>query len=174
MAEGPYVAAARRDDGSVPPVDLIAAFERGIADLKGALAGMPAGEWAARPIPGQWSTLEVVAHLVSTEIYFSDRVERTIALERPLLMGVDERPYPARLNFEAYDMEEQLALFEALRRHITRVLRLQSEESWVRTAVHSELGLVTLRQLVLLMTGHVAHHLGFIAAKRRVLEGADT
>ncbi len=173
MAEGPYVTAARNDDGSVPPTELISAFERGVADLRAAVAGMSAEEGRARPIPGQWSTLEVVAHLVSTEIYFSDRVERTIALERPLLMGVDERPYPARLNFQAYDMEEQLALFESLRRHLARVLRLQPAESWTRTAVHSELGLVTLRQLVLLMTGHVAHHLGFIAAKRRALRGAD-
>lgn len=171
MAEGPYFVAARNDDGSVPSAELIAAFERGIADLHEALAGMPAEEWTARPVDGQWSTLEVVAHLVSTEIYFADRIERTIAIDRPLLIGVDERPYPDRLHFQAYDMGEQLALFQALRRHLTRVLQLQPSEAWGRTAVHSELGLVTLRQLVLLMTGHLTHHLGFIAAKRRALAG---
>lgn len=174
MADASYVAAARKDDGSISSIELIAAFERGIADLRGALAGMPSGEWTARPVPGQWSTLEVVAHVVGTEIYFGDRVERTIAVDRPLLLGVDERPYPARLNFQAYDMEEQLALFEAMRRHLARVLRLQPAEAWERTAIHSEHGLVTLRHLVLLMTGHLTHHLGFIAAKRRALEGAGS
>lgn len=171
MAEGPYVAAAKGDDGSLSPGDLIARFEHGMVDLRNAIAGMTPEQWTARPIPGQWSTLEVVAHVVGTEIYFADRVERTIALDRPLLIGVDERPYPSRLNFQSYDMDEQLALFDAMRKHLTRVLRLQPPKSWGRTAVHSEHGLVTLRQLVLLMTGHLTHHLGFIAAKRRALEG---
>ena len=62
----------------------------------------------SRPIAGKWSTLEVVAHLADTEIYYTDRIERTIALDRPLLMGVDERPYPERLNYQALDLAEQL------------------------------------------------------------------
>jgi len=102
----------------------------------------------------------VVSHLADKEIYFTDRIERTIALERPLLMGVDERPYPQRLNYQAFDLAEQLALFAALRRHAVRILRMP---------VHSETGLVTLRQLVLQAVRHLRHHLPFIAAKRAAL-----
>src|SRR5262249_4602864 len=120
-----YLAATQRDDESVGTADLIAAHERGIDDLRTAVAAMAAAEILSRPIPRQWSTLEVVAHLADTEIYYTDRIERTIALERPLLMGVDERLYPERLNYHAFDLAEQLALFTALRRHGTRILRLQ-------------------------------------------------
>ena len=123
----------------------------------------------ARPIAGKWSTLEVVCHLADTEIYLSDRIERTIALERPLLIGVDERLYPAKLNYQAFDLDEQLDLFRSLRRHVARILKLQPDEAWQRTAVHSETGLVTLRQLVLQAIRHVRHHLGFIAEKRAKL-----
>jgi hypothetical protein len=164
-----YMAATQRDDESVGTADLIAAYERGTADLRTAVAGMTAEQVLSRPIPGKWSTLEVVAHLADTEIYYTDRIERTLALEWPLLLGVDERAYPGRLNYQAFDLAEQLDLFTALRRHGTRILRLQPPEAWLRVAVHSETGLVTLRQLVLQAVRHVRHHLPFLAEKRAAL-----
>src|SRR5262245_19611659 len=164
-----YLAATPRDDESVTSTDLIAAYQQGIDDLRAAVAGMTAEQILSRPIPGKWSTLEVVAHLADTEIYYTDRIKRTIALERPLLMGVDERAYPGRLNYQAFDLAEQLDLFTALRRHGTRLLRLQPPEAWLRVAVHSETGIVTLRQLVLQAVRHVRHHLPFLAEKRAAL-----
>jgi Protein of unknown function (DUF664). len=166
-----YMAATQRDDESVGTADLIAAYEQEIDDLRTAVAGMTTEQVLARPIPGKWSTLEVVAHLADTEIYYTDRIERTIALERPLLLGVDERPYPERLNYQAFDLAEQLDLFTALRRHGTRILRAQPPEAWLRVAVHSETGIVTLRQLVFQAVRHVRHHLPFIAEKRAAMRG---
>ena len=44
------------------------------------------------------------------------------------------------------------------------------QQAWSRTAVHSESGLLTLRQLVLQAVRHLRHHLPFIAEKRAALE----
>lgn len=154
---------------SLSPVELIAAYEHGIDDLRSAVAGMTAEQLRARPIAGKWSTLEVVCHLAGSEIFHTERIERTAALERPLLLGVDERPYPERLSYQALDIGEELALFAALRRHAARILRLLPPEAWERTAVHSETGLVTLRQLVQTYVQHLHHHLKFIAEKRAAL-----
>ena len=52
---------------------------------------------------------------------------------------------------------------------MARILRLLDDGAWSRTAVHSETGLVTLRQLVLHAVRHLDHHLGFVAEKRRAL-----
>jgi hypothetical protein len=169
MKYADYMADAQRDDESVGSADLIAAYEQGIEDLRAAVAGMTAEQVLSRPIPGRWSTLEVVAHLADTEIYYTDRIERTIALERPLLIGVDERLYPERLNYQAFDLAEQFDLFTALRRHGARILRLQPPEAWLRVGVHSETGIVTLRQLVFQAVRHVQHHLPFIAEKRAAM-----
>jgi len=171
MTNSDYMTGMQRDDASVGTADLIAAYERGIEDLRTAVAGMTPEQIRSQPIPCKWSTLEVVAHLADTEIYFTDRIERTIALERPLLIGVDERPYPERLNYQGFDLAEQLNLFTALRRHGTRILRSQPPEVWLRVGVHSETGLVTLRQLVFQAVRHVQHHLPFIAEKRAALRG---
>jgi hypothetical protein len=159
----------QKDDDTLSTAELIAAYEQGIDDLRKAVAGMTPEQVLTRPIPGKWSTQECVSHLADAEIHFTDRIERTSALERPLLIGVDERPYPARLNYQALDLAEELALFTALRRHAARILRIQPPEVWQRTAVHSETGLVTLQQLVLQEVRHLRHHLPFIAEKRKAL-----
>jgi hypothetical protein len=166
-----YMAEMQRDYDFVSTADLSTTYEQGIGDLRTAVAGITAEQVLSRPVPGRWSTLEVVAHLADTEIYYTDRIERTIALERPLRIGVDERPYPERLNYQAFDLAEQLALFTALRRHGTRILRLQPPEAWQRVGVHSETGLVTLRQQVFQAVRHVRHHLPFLAEKRVAMRG---
>jgi uncharacterized damage-inducible protein DinB len=172
MQDSEYMTMMQRDDASLGNAELIAAYEQGIEDLRAAVHGMTSEQVLARPVPGKWSTQEVVSHLADTEIYFTDRIERTIALERPLLLSVDERPYPERLNYQAFDLGEELALFAALRRHAVRILGMQRPEAWQRTAVHTETGLVTLRQLVLQAVRHLRHHLPFIAEKRAALAGA--
>jgi hypothetical protein len=159
----------QRDDDSLRSADLIAAYERGIDDLRSAVTGMRKEQVLARPVPGRWSTQECVSHLADTEIFFTDRIVRTIAMDRPLLMSADEKLYIERLDYQSFDLDEQLALFTALRRHAARILRAQPPEAWTRTAIHSQSGLLTLRQLVLQAVRHLRHHLSFIAEKRAAL-----
>ena len=169
MQSSEYMAMMQRDDETLGSAELVAAYEQGIDDLRAAVAGMTKEQLLARPVPGKWSTQECVSHLADTEIFFTDRIVRTIAMDRPLLIGVDEKLYMERLDYQGFDLEEQLALFTALRRHATRILRAQPPEAWRRTAVHSESGLVTLRQLVLQAVQHLRHHLPFIIEKRTAL-----
>lgn len=166
-----YMLAMMRDDATLTPAAMLAAFTQQIAELQSAVAGMTDEQIRARPIPGKWSTLEVVAHLADTEIYFTDRMLRTIALDHPLHIGVDERDYTARLYYQELVFREQLEVFVALRRRTARILQLQPDDVWQRTAVHSETGLVTLRALVQQAIRHTNHHLPFIAEKRRALAG---
>ena len=168
-----YMTMMQRDDDSLSHDELIAAYERGIEDLREAVAGMTPDQVLARPVPGKWSTQECVSHLADTEIFFTDRIVRTIALDHPLLMSADERFYIERLDYQSFDLAEELALFAGLRRHAVRILRRQPPEAWQRTAIHSGSGLVTLRQLVWQSVRHLAHHLPFIAEKRAALEAAS-
>jgi hypothetical protein len=164
-----YMAGMQEDDPSLSPAELIAAYEQGITDLLRSVDGMTPEQSKARPIPGKWSTIECVAHLAGTEIYFTDRIERTIALDHPLLMSTDEKPYPDRIGFQDLDLVEEGALFVALRKHVSRVLKRQPPEVWNRTAVHTGSGILNLRQLVLQSIRHLRHHLPFIAEKRAAL-----
>ena len=173
MQQPEYMAAMLGDDGSLGHEELVSAYEQGIDDLQSAVAGMTSEQVLARPVPGKWSTIECVGHIADTEIFFTERIVRTIAMDRPLLMRPDETLYIERLDYQGFDLDEQLALFIALRRHAVRILRAQPPEAWSRIAVHSESGLLTLRQLVLQAARHLQHHLPFIAEKRAALEESE-
>jgi hypothetical protein len=101
-------------------------------------------------------------------------MKRTIATDRPLLLGGQAGRYPESLRYHDREIDEELDLIALTRRQMARTLRLLPEGAWSRTAVHSETGLVTLRQLVLHAVRHQDHHLWFVAEKRRALEGQDS
>ena len=123
----------------------------------------------ARPVAAKWSTLEVVCHICDSEQFLADRLKRTLAMNRPLLLGADPDRYPEAVRYHDRDLEEELALVALTRRQVVRVFKVVPAEAWLRTAVHNEGGLVTLRQLVLHATRHLKHHVRFIQEKRQTL-----
>ncbi len=169
MIEKDYMAGMQRDDPAVSSSELIDAFERGADEYLAALDGLSPEEIRTRPVPGRWSPIELVAHVTDTEVYFCERILRTLAENRPLLMSVDESPYPERLGYPDLDLADEMAVFSALRRRVGRVLRGQPAEAWHRKGVHSASGVVSVRQLVFQAIRHARHHLRFLDEKREAL-----
>ena len=66
--------------------------------LRGAVAGMTRDQLLARPVPGKWSTQEVVCHPADYEPIYADRMKRVIALEGPELLRGDPGLFAARLT----------------------------------------------------------------------------
>ena len=58
----------------------------GSSAVRRAVAGMSREQVLARPVPGRWSTLEVVCHLADSEAIYADRMKRVLAEDRPLLI----------------------------------------------------------------------------------------
>jgi uncharacterized damage-inducible protein DinB len=160
---------AQKDDDTLTVADLISAYEKGVDELRLAVAGMTVEQLRSRPSAGKWSTLEVVCHVADCEQFFADRLKRTVAMDRPLLLGADGFRYPEPLHYQDHDLAEELELVAVTRRQVARTLRLVAPDAWQRTAVHSESGLVTLRQLLLHAINHLRHHLRFVAEKRTAM-----
>ena len=169
MQEPIGVADAQKDDGMLPVAELIAAYEQGVEELRSAVAGMTVEQLTSRPVAGKWSTLEVVCHIADCEQFFADRMKRTVAMERPLLLGADGFRYPEPLGYQEHDLKLEIDLVATTRRQMAGTLRLIASAAWQRTAVHSETGMVTLRQLLLHAINHLRHHLRFVAQKRAAL-----
>ena len=169
MQASTTVADAQRDDDALTATDLISAYENGVEELRVAVAGMTVEQLRSRPVAGKWSTLEVVCHIADCEQLFADRLKRTVAMDRPLLLGADGFRYPEPLRYQDHDLVEELDLVAVTRRQTARTLKMVASDAWQRTAVHSETGLVTLRQLLLHAINHLRHHLRFVAEKRAAL-----
>src|SRR5262249_48763182 len=124
---------SQRDDPSLGPQQLIADYEAGPGLLRGVVAGLTREQLVSRPVAGKWSTLEVVCHVCDSEQLFSDRIKRTLALDRPLLVAADPEGYPEAVRYHDRDLEEELALIELTRRQTARILKLVPSEAWQRT-----------------------------------------
>jgi hypothetical protein len=145
------------------------AYLAGVQTVKNAVAGMSREQLVARPVPGKWSSLEVVCHLADFEPILADRMKRIIAEERPTLLGADEKRFAAALAYHERDLQEELALIEQTRRQMARILRTLPAEALARVGVHNERGPLTLERMLAGATNHIQHHVRFIAEKRQAL-----
>lgn len=148
---------------------LIESYLAGPAMLRQTVAGMTREQVLARPVPGRWSTLEVVCHLADFEPVFADRMKRVIALEQPTLLGADENRFAATLAYHDRDLEEELAIIDKTRTQMGRILKKLPAEALARVGVHSERGPRTLEQLLESAVNHIQHHVKFIHEKRKAL-----
>jgi hypothetical protein len=123
----------------------------------------------ARPVPGKWTTMEVVCHLADSEQSWAHRMKRIIAEERPLLIGYDESHFAKTLFYHEHDVAEELALIEQTRAQMAKILRKVPSSAWDRTGIHTERGLITLKEMLDVEVAHIPHHVRFIEEKRRAL-----
>lgn len=149
--------------------ELVAAYRAGSAALRDVVFGMDAEALRARPIEGMWSTLEVLCHVADCDQFLADRMKRTVGMERPLLVGADASAYPEVLHYHDRDPELQLRLLELTREQMAADLDRLGPDEWQRTAVHTETGLVTLRQQLLHTVRHLEYHVETVRQKRVAL-----
>src|SRR5438105_4907681 len=95
-----------------PLPELITSYLADVQTLRKAVAGLSREQVRARPVPGKWSTLEVVCHLADFEPILADRMKRVIAEDRPTLIGADEGRFAATLAYQERDLEEELTIIE--------------------------------------------------------------
>ncbi len=134
-----------------------------------AIEGMTRAELLARPVPGKWSTQEVILHLMDSDLVGSDRMKRVIAEEKPLLIGYNETLFVRNLGYDRLDAGLACEIFEKNRVMTGAILRDQPPEIFQRAGVHSERGLETLEEFVRGYADHLDHHLKFILEKRKAL-----
>src|SRR3954470_14311425 len=138
------------------PNELADAYLKGSADLRAAVAGMTRDQLTARPVAGKWSTLEVVCHLADFEPIFVERMKRVLALgDAPLLLAADENQFFAALRYHDRDAAEELAVVDATRAQMARLIRALTPDQLQLTGVHSKKGLITLERVITVAIGHV-------------------
>jgi len=164
-----HVARLTREEHPMKYDALIEQYLAGPDLLRRAVGGMTKEQLLARPIPGKWSTLDVVCHIADYEPIYADRMKRVIALNEPELLKGDPGLFAARLAYDQRDVEEELALIELTRRQMARILRELKPEDFLRRGGHSRDGALTLEILLQRITSHIPHHVGFIEEKKRAM-----
>ncbi len=154
---------------SASSAELIAAYRNGPATLRQAVSGMDPDSLRARPIAGKMSSLEVLCHIVDSDQFMCDRIKRTIATDKPMLMGVESADYPGPLSYHERDPELDLRLLEVQREQLAADLERLAPDAWERTANHSENGVQTLHEIFHHAVEHLEDHVERIAEKRAAM-----
>jgi len=152
---------------------LINEYAVGPQKLRDAIAGMTPDQIDVAPVPGKWSTRQVICHLADFEPVYADRMKHVIAEDQPSFAGGFHQQFAEHLAYDQRDIEEELTMIEVTRSQMARILRSLHPEAFKRTGIHSVDGPMTLRSLLERITNHIPHHVEFIEEKKRAMESGD-
>ena len=146
--------------------ELIDQWERGGEKLALAIRGLSPEDLTCFPIPGKWSIQQVVIHLMDSDLIATDRMKRTIAEDKPTLIGYDETKFIQHLFPDEQSAEDAVKIFDLNRRMFAKVLRKVPASAWDRVGMHNERGPTTLGKQLEYYVKHLDHHLKFVHEKR--------
>jgi hypothetical protein len=153
--------------------EIIESYLAACAAVQTAFSDMGRELLMARPVPGKWSAMEVLCHLVDTDLSTAFRIRTTLASISPRLTAATPVERSTILGAETRDPAEEIALFKAIRTQTARILRSMPADALDRQAVlvkpGSEEVTRTVRQFLTGITAHVGHHLSFVEEKRLAL-----
>jgi hypothetical protein len=149
---------------------LIEQYLLGPEILRRAVSGMSDEQLDARPIPGKWSTRDVVMHLADFDLIYAGHMKRVIAEDRPTLSDPDADLFASQLAYDKRDVDENIWLMKTIRRHMAPILRTIDADDFMRIGMHSEEGPLSLGELLERVTDHIPHHVRSIEEKRRALD----
>ena len=116
-----------------------------------------------KPAPERWSIAEVLGHLADIEMVYADRTRRIVTEESPTLEKYDAAGTVVIGDYVRGSASENLAFFIQTRRSTVILLRSIPADSGDREATHSELGNITLHQMLSEWASHDLGHLRQIA-----------
>ncbi len=145
-------------------------YESGGSLLRQSIAGLDSASMHAYPVAGTWSIHEIVIHMMDSDLIGIDRMKRIAAEDNPLLIGYNETKFIQKLQPKLQSAEIAIEIFDLSRKLFANVLRALPDESFERTGIHNEIGLVKLGEQVKKYHDHLTHHLKFIKQKRELLK----
>ncbi len=133
--------------------------QRGLAArLRRRLAGLPDAALDFRPAAGEWSTREVLGHLVQTEIAYGYRYRAVAAEPEGGLAGYDQEKWVSALPEARWSLDDLLGHIHALKSLNVAVLEQIPVEARTRWGNHAERGPESLAALIGAIAGHDLLH----------------
>ncbi|HEX3176321.1 MAG TPA: DinB family protein [Methylomirabilota bacterium] len=155
---------------ALPASDLadgLAATPRRIVRL---VEGLDGAALRARPADGEWSLVEVLAHLTDLErTLFQPRFRRVLAEDRPAFEPFDPKAWEQERDHRARDFATDLRAFTRARAETLALLGALPAGGAERLGLSAHFGPMTLGQYATHTLDHDLEHLGQMAACRAAL-----
>jgi hypothetical protein len=142
------------------------------ARLTKVIGGLSAADLAHPEAPGKWSMLQVLCHLVDSEIVWAYRVRRILAEDRPNIEGYDQDLWAQHLAYDRADVTETLDEIRAIRRGNLHLMRRLGPDTHARVGVHTERGEESIGHLIRMYAGHDILHMNQLERIRQSLNAS--
>lgn len=128
------------------------------AAVRAAVADLSSEQVRRAEAPGKWSCLQVIRHLLDTEIVYGYRVRCTVAEEHAHLPGYDQDRWAEHLHYATADVAATLNDLAYLRAMNLRFYRSLSAAERKRAGLHSERGEESVDRIFDLLGAHDLIH----------------
>lgn len=112
-----------------------------------------------RPDDEEWSVVELLGHIVDSEMVSSVRYRWVLAEDEPVLASYDQEAWTERFNHRSDDPDLLLTLFGALRLANLDLWERTDRSGRSRVGIHSERGPESFDLLFRMQAGHGRIHL---------------
>lgn len=116
--------------------------------------------WRQHPDPNEWSPIQIVCHLLETEVPVQrQRLERIRAEDNPFLIGSPPPPGPRDMTLCDDDGLKVVQRFADTRMETIRWLETLQPDEWLRKARHSVFGPTSLLEMAHFTAQHDRLHI---------------
>ena len=143
---------------------LIERYARGGSALAELVERVPTELVEVALAEGEWSARQIILHIVDAEIVGAARLLMTAAQPESKLPAYAGDIWAQKLAYTKQPLEPAVALFQALRRSTTEMLRWVPLAAWAQVGEHEEAGEITLGSLLDSHCEHAEAHMEEIAA----------
>lgn len=138
--------------------DMTATLPLQLDEMKTALGALSDSQARFKPRPAEWSTKEVLSHLIDTERVFAYRLLRISRKDKTPLPGFEQDDYVRESGADEVPLADLLDEFDHLRR--ANILAIRNTKEANLAEIGSASGNpVSARALVYMLVGHVEHHM---------------
>ncbi len=113
-----------------------------------------------------WTVRQVVHHLADAHLSSFARVKLVLTEERPTLKPYDQNEWAKTPDATESPIQSSLSILRGLHERWSVLLESLPESSWHRSAVHPEIGEVTLDDLLVRQAAHGESHLAQLSGLR--------
>ncbi len=154
---------------SVDPAELegmIQSIEETPARLREAIDGLSPSQLDTPYRPEGWTLRQVVHHVPDSHLNAYVRCKLAVTEDNPTIKPFEESDWAELADAKQAEVDDSLALLEALHRRWVSFLRALGPDELKRIFQHPEMGSIRVDQNIALYAWHGRHHVGHITATR--------
>lgn len=114
-------------------------------------------------LPGEWSIAQNVHHLADAHMNAFYRFKQILTSEQPDIRPFDQKSWARTVEATLPNIGESITILRGLHNRWAILMESLGETDWMRRGVHSQVGVVTLEDLLMSYVRHGENHLKQIA-----------